>query len=170
MSLARAHIPVDRPYFEALYDDWLAHRSRWRRYALPYAAATTLAGAIGLAWPLFPLVAAILLVFGIYRIYEAVTHRRKWIAERLRDLPGDKTLDITFHPDHIATETPNSSGTLKFGALRDVIATPTGLFLCPQTGVSIYVPKAAIEPAEMVPTVVEVLQGGVAAAASARSH
>ena len=36
---AVARISFDRNYFETFYSNWLAYRSRWRRYAIPFAIA-----------------------------------------------------------------------------------------------------------------------------------
>ena len=153
-----AQVSFDRPYFEAVYSDWLAYRSRWRRYAAPFAVALTLAG-VAVLWT-FPhqrLFGLLVLFGGLYQICEAMTHRKRWIADRLKELPPDKILKISFHPEHIEMETPNSSSRLNIAALSDVVATPNGIFLIPQTGVSIYFPRASIDPSDAFLLLIESL-------------
>jgi len=144
---ASAQVSFDRSYFEAAYSDWLAYRSKWRRYAAPFAVALTLAGAAVLWFlPHQRLFGLLVLFGGLYQICEAMTHRKRWIADRLKELPPDKILKISFHPEHIEMETPNSSSRLNIAAFSEVVATPNGVFLIPQTGVSIYIPRASIDP------------------------
>ena len=153
-----AQVSFDRPYFEAVYSDWLAYRSRWRRHAAPFAVTLTLTG-VAVLW-IFPhqrLFGLFVLFGGLYQVYEALTHRKRWMADRLKELPPDKIPKISFHPEHIEMETPNSSSRLNIAALSDVVATPNGIFLIPQTGVSIYIPRASIDPSDAFLLLIESL-------------
>jgi len=168
---ASAQVSFDRSYFEAVYSDWLAYRSRWRRYAAPFAVALTLAG-VAVLW-IFPhqrLFGLFVLFGGLYQIYEVLTHRKRWLADRLKDLPPDKILKISFHPEHIEMETPNSSSRLNIAALSDVVATPNGVFLIPQTGVSIYIPRASIDPSDAFLPLIESLVTAIRKARKNRSN
>jgi len=155
---ASAQVSFDRSYFEAVYSDWLVYRSRWRRYAVPFAVTLTLAGVAAL-WilPHQRFFGLFVLFGGLYQVYEALTHRKRWMADRLKDLPPDKILKISFHPEYIEMETPNSSSRLNIAALSDVVATPNGVFLIPQTGVSIYIPRASIDPSDAFSPLIESL-------------
>ena len=159
---ATAHVSFDRAYFEAFYTDWLTHRSRWRRFAMPVAFAITFAGA-AISWfvPGHRFLGIAVSLGGMYHLYEALTHRRRWVADRLKDLPPDKVLDVSFHSERIDMETPNSSSRLSVAALTGVEATPNGLFLIPQTGVSIYIPRASIEPSDAFSPLVESLDSAI---------
>jgi hypothetical protein len=156
---ASAQVSFDRSYFDAFYSDWLTYRSKWRRYAVPFAFAITLASIVVLWFlPGQRFFGLFVLCVGLYHVYEAVTHRRRWLAHRLKDLPPDKAFKMSFHPEHIEMETPNSSSRLNIAALSDVVATPNGMFLSLQTGVSIYVPRASIDPPDAFLPLVDALE------------
>ena len=111
--LATAHIVYDRQYFEMLYDDWLQHRSVWRRYAI-YASLTLLAAGVimAVASPRQWLVGAVFATFGVYETISAVTHRRRWISERLLLTRADKTVDLTFDETSVTSVSANGKSTM----------------------------------------------------------
>ena len=145
---ATARIHYDRDYFEASYTDWLANRAKWRPYAVLFALTEIGVGVAILLFTSAPAIAFVAISVGLYHSYEAVTHRSRWLRERLDGLPPDKLITIQFGPDFMATESQNSSGTLRYDAISKVVGTPNGVFILPQTGVSIYVPRACVEPTD----------------------
>ena len=115
---------------------------------MPFAVGAIVAG-VALVWFFpSPSVGIIAISFGLYHLLEALTHRSRWIKARLDGLPPDKLVTISFHTDSMDTETPNSSGTLRYSAISRVVGTPNGMFILPQTGVSFYVPRASVEPTD----------------------
>lgn len=105
---AEAHVIYDRAYFVAMYDDWLQHRAVWRRYATPAAVLMIMAGAaISMQfhgqWP----VGLVIAVIGTYELVSAVTHRRRWINQRMSDVRDDKTVDLTFDGDSLISRSSN---------------------------------------------------------------
>ena len=145
-AIARMHF--DRNYFECSYADWLANRARWRPYALLFALGAIVVGVAFVYCSPSPGVGVIAVGAGLYHAYEALTHRSRWIKDRLNGLPPDKVVTISFHTESMNTETPNSSATLRYDAIARVVGTPNGIFILPQTGVSIYVPRACVEPTD----------------------
>ncbi len=145
---ATAKMHFDRDYFEGSYSDWLAHRAKWRPYALAFALTAIMIGAALIYFLPSPGVGVIAILVGLYHSYEALTHRSRWIDDRLKGLPPDKIVTIAFHPESMDTETPSSTGKLHYDAISQVVGTPNGIFILPQTGVSIYVPRASIEPTD----------------------
>jgi hypothetical protein len=86
------------------------------------------------------------LVFGLYLLYVAVTYRKRRISDRVSNLQADQMVELVFRGEEIYMETPNSSSRFHVAALAEVVATPNGIFLIPQSGVSVFVPRASIEP------------------------
>jgi len=155
---ASAHFTYDHTYFEAFYSDWLVYRSRWRRFATPFAVAVTGAGAaIFFMMPQQRAFGVFVLVFGLYLLYVAVTYRKRWISDRVNNLQADRMVELIFRGEEIYMETPNSSSRFHVAALAEVVATPNGIFLIPQSGVSVFVPRASIEPIDAFSPLVESL-------------
>ncbi|MFO0978388.1 MAG: hypothetical protein U0996_18425 [Planctomycetaceae bacterium] len=156
--LATAHIVYDRQYFEMLYDDWLQHRSVWRRYAI-YASLALLAAGVmmGVAFPRHWLVGAVFAMFGVYETISALTHRRRWISERLLLARVDKAVDLTFDETSVASASANGTSTMLISRFVGFATGTNGFFLIPDTGISLYVPRPAVEPASVYETLVHSL-------------
>ena len=154
--LATAHIVYDRQYFEILYDDWLQHRSVWRRYAI-YASLTLLAAGLimAVAAPRQWLVGAVFATFGVYETVSAVTYRRRWISERLLLARADKTVDLTFDETSVASVSVNGKSIMLFSGFVGFAAGTNGFFLIQDTGNSLYVPRLAVEPSSVYETLVQ---------------
>jgi hypothetical protein len=148
--LATAHVVFDRPYFEMLYDDWLQHRSVWRRYAI-YASFVLLSAGVmmAIASPRHWLVGAVFAMFGVYEMISALTHRRRWISERLLLARDDKTVDLTFDETTVASVSADGKSTMLVSRFVGFAAGTNGFFLIPDTGISLYVPRTAVEPADV---------------------
>lgn len=161
--LATAHVVYDEHYFAALYDDWLQHRSVWRRYAIYFAVAMLAAG-IGMViihrqhW----LVGAVIAAFGAYETVSAITHRRRWLNERLLLARHDKTADLSFDETSVASTSANGTSTMLVSRFMGFAAATNGFFLIPDTGISLYVPRAAVEPADAYEELVSMLSSAVA--------
>ncbi|MEI7700721.1 MAG: hypothetical protein WCK86_13060 [Planctomycetia bacterium] len=156
--LATAHIVYDRQYFEMLYDDWLQHRSVWRRYAV-YASFALLAAGVmmAVASPRHWLVGAVFAMFGVYETISALTYRRRWIGERLLLARADKTVDLTFDETSVASASANGKSTMLISGFVGFVAGTKGFFLIPDTGIFLYVPRPAVEPASVYDTLVHCL-------------
>jgi hypothetical protein len=156
--LATAHIVYDRPYFETLYDDWIQHRSVWRRYAI-YASFALLAAGVmmAIASPRHWLVGAVFAMAGVYETISALTHRRRWIRKRLLLARPDKTVELAFDETSVASASANGKSTMLISRFVGLAPGTNGFFLVLDTGISLYVPRPAVEPADVYDTLVQTL-------------
>ena len=148
MKEATASLIYDHNYFQSYYQDWLSHRAKWRPYAFAVSVVAMVLGIVLLLSRNTIGFGGFIIIMSAYHIYEASTHRARWIKERLVGLQPNKTVTISFHSEHMETVTPNSSSTMNYDAIKQIIGTPTGLFLVFQAGFSIYVPRTSIKPHE----------------------
>ena len=156
--LATAHVIYDRTYFETVYDDWLQHRSVWRRYAVPLSITLILAGVVmALQFPPQWLVGVVFAFFGLYELVAAATHRSRWINERLLLARNDKAVDILFDETFLTSTSTNGTSTMQFAGFMGFTRGSNGFFLIPDTGISLYIPRTAIEPAAAYDTLMLVL-------------
>ncbi len=156
--LATAQIVYDRQYFEIQYNDWLKHRSVWRRYAI-YASLTQLAAGLIMAVtaPRQWLVGAVFAAFGVYETVSAVTYRRRWISARLLLARADKTVDLTFDETSVTSVSVNGNSRMLISGFVGFVAGTNGFFLIEDTGSSLYVPRRAVEPSSIYETLVQSL-------------
>jgi len=162
--LATAHIVFDREYFETMYDDWLRHRSVWRRYAI-YASFALLGFGAFLAafFPKHWLVGAIFASLGLYETIDAATDRRRWVNERLRLARPEKTVDLTFDDTTIASASVIGTSSILISGFAGFATASNGFFLIPDTGFSLYVPRTSVEPSDVYDLLVDSLRSAVAA-------
>ena len=155
---AEAHVVYDRPYFVAMYDDWLRHRAVWRRYATPAALIMVVAGfTMSLQFPRQWPAGAVIGAIGVFELVLSLTHRKRWINERISDVRDDKSVDLTFNGDSLISSSSNGSGSMRIGGFRGFAQGANGFFLIPDTGISLYVPRAAISPADAYEVLVKLL-------------
>ena len=162
--LATAHIVFDRQYFETMYDDWLRHRSVWRPFVI-YASVALLGFGIILA-AFFPrqwLVGAIFATLGLYETIDAATDRRRWVNERLRLARLEKTVDLTFDDTTVASASVIGTSSILISGFAGFATASNGFFLIPDTGISLYVPRAAVEPSDVYDQLVDSLRSAVTA-------
>ena len=168
--LATAHIVFDRQYFETMYDDWLRHRSVWRRYVI-YASFALLGFGIFLA-AFFPkqwLVGAIFASLGLYETIDAATDRRRWINERLRLARPEKTVDLTFDDSTIVFASAIGTSSMLISGFAGFATASNGFFLYSDTGISLYVPRAAVEPSDVYDLLVDSLRSAVTVRTDSRN-
>ena len=135
---------IDRHYYAAFYTAWIGYRSRWRRFAIPIAVLFLLVALIALIFvSRYRIAVGVLFVIALFNAIDAVSHRRRWICDRLKIQSREKHVDLVFGDDQMTITTPNSNGTMRYTAFTTVTVAPTGIFLVPDTGVSIFVPRAA---------------------------
>lgn len=162
--LATAHIVFDRQYFETMYDDWLRHRSVWRRYVI-YASLALLVFGIFLA-AFFPkqwLVGAIFASLGLYETIDSATDRRRWVNERLSLARSEKTVDLTFDDTTIASASAIGTSSMLISGFAGFTTATKGFFLIPDTGISLYVPRTSVEPSDAYDLLVDSLRSAVTA-------
>lgn len=157
--IAVAQIAVDRRYFEQSYDEWLRHRSKWKKYEVWLAVALTAFGGVlvALAPELWP-VGALFATAGVFEFVLAATHRRRWIRARLAKVPAGSSVQFRFDEVSLTTVSRQGTGTLRLDALSRFTPGSQGFFLIGEDGFSMYIPRAAVEPGDSYPALTRHLQ------------
>ena len=159
---ATAHIAFDRNYFELYYDEWLHHRSKYRKYEIWFAAGLMLIGvAIAIAVAEQWLVGGLIACAGVYEFVMAATHRRRWIRSRLATARKDKCTDVSFDGESLSTTSMNESATMRYAGFVGFVSASEGFFLIKDTGVSIYVPRASVDPVDAYAKLVDLISSSV---------
>ena len=141
---ATASFNFDREYYRSFYANWLAYRSRWRRFAIPVATAVLIvSGAAFWFSTTHRQIAGGFFTAAFIVLADSATYRIRWVRKRLASVAVDKSADFTFADDHVQVSTPNSESTLKYDVFGSVTLTPDGIFLVPDSGVAIFVPRTA---------------------------
>lgn len=156
--IAKAQLRFDRDYFELQYGDWLAHRSKYKKYEIWFATVLTLFG-VGMAvifrdqW----LVGALFACGGICEFVMSATSKRRWVNARLATVRDDQTVDLEFDDDSLTAKSKNGTSTMRLSGFTGFTPASDGFFLIPDTGVSIYVPRATIDPRDSYLLLIDLL-------------
>ena len=146
---ATAQLVFDRAYYESNYDAWLRHRAKLRPYAVYLSLALLAFGVIiALAFPAKWLVGAIFACIGVYEFVEAMTHKSRWVNARVKANRENKTVEMHLSESELTITSSVSHGTIQIEAFSDIIPATDGVFLIPDSGVSIYIPVATVEPTD----------------------
>ncbi len=142
-----AEFTVTEDYYREFYDQWYRHVCRWRRFQTPLGVVAALA--VVPAWQVgFRTLSTVAAVFAVVQLADSLTHRRRWIRERLQSSRLGALVSFKFMEDCIESSGPFSSGKLAWAGIDSCSVTDKGIFLRPDTGVSIYIPKSAVTPPE----------------------
>lgn len=147
--IATAHVTFDRRYFELQYDEWLHHRSRFKRYEIWFATALILFGfGMAIAFQQQLLVGFLFVSAGVYEAVMTATHKRRWVNTRVATVRDDKAVDLQFDSVFLTSTSANGSSKMQLSGFTGFTPASKGFFLIPDTGVSIYIPRATIDPSD----------------------
>ncbi|TWU07507.1 hypothetical protein [Stieleria varia] len=144
---ATARLVFDRAYYESHYDAWLRHRAKLRPYAVYLSLALLAFGVImAFAFPAKWAFGALFACFGVYELVETLTHKSRWVNARVNATRENKTVDMKLSESELTTTSFVAHGTIQIVAFSKIIPATDGVFLIPDSGVSIYIPAATVEP------------------------
>lgn len=160
--IATAHVTFDRNYFELQFDEWRRHLSRFKKYEIWFAVTPILFGLMmALTFPHQWLVGALFASAGVYEVVMAATRKRRWVNARVSSVRDDKSVDLEFDTNSFTSTSANGTGTTRYSGFTGFTPASNGFFLIPDTGVSIYVPRATIEPSDSYSTLIELLSSTI---------
>lgn len=144
-----AKFELDRAYFSESYTEWRAGISRYRKHQLKLAVAAWSAGLIVMLATDLLVLGAGLMLLGVFEGIDDVWSRRRWIAARLETRSADahQTVEMHFSAAGIEHAGPTAHGHIEWRGIKAIKETRRGLFLSVGDGVTMYVPKSALQPA-----------------------
>jgi YcxB-like protein len=153
---AVARFRMDRAYFEENYSEWRNYRSRFRRWQRHIAAGLLVAGcAVIFLVPSFSVTGIVLVSIAIAESVEFYWHRASWLGKRLAARGSEPvTVVMSFDEAGVHITGPASTGQMPWNGVHELRETPKGLFFRIGDGMSIYVPKSALEPQTAAPELV----------------
>ncbi|MDA7887574.1 hypothetical protein N9B12_00795 [bacterium] len=159
---ATAHLKFDRDYFELQYNEWLAHRSKFKKYEIWFAMLLIVFG-VGMAFAFRQqwLVGGLFACAGIYEFAMSATSKCRWVNARLSTVRDDKTVELTFDDESLTSISKNGKSTIRLNGFSGFTPGSDGFFLIPDTGVSIYVPRATIDPPDSYSSLIELLSSSI---------
>lgn len=160
--IATAHIAFDRNYFEQYYDEWLRHRSKYRKYEIWFAGGLLLFGiAMVIAVAEQRLVGGLITCGGVYEFLMAATHKRRWVRSRVSTAREDRCTDVVFDRNSLTTTSTNESATIQYTGFVGFVPASKGFFLIKDAGASIYVPRSSVEPIDSYSKLMDLFESAV---------
>ena len=103
---------------------------------------------MALAFPTKWIVGVIFTCVGVYELVEALTHKSRWVNARVKATRENKTVEMQLSESELTTTSSVAHGTIQIEAFSDIIPATDGVFLIPDSGVSIFIPAATVEPTD----------------------
>lgn len=160
---------IDKNYYMELYSEWLNYRSRWRKIEPLMGLLGIVAGILFYFFGSYFVsesssaknaFSILFLFLGLLFFYEFYSSRTKWLKARLNSKMNMHSFSITFENDKIFSLGPFVSSNSKWDFFKEAIETKKGLFLIPQTGISIYLQKKSFEDSSQIKEIVEKINIG----------
>lgn len=149
---------MTREYFEDAWDAWLAGRSRLRKWQ-PLSVGVLFVASLMALFADFRVTAAVLAVMAVMQAVDFRWNRHRWIAERVAARAGrDPQVRIVFDDEGLTQEAPTTSGRLPWAGIAKFAVTPGGLSLGVGAGVSVFVPRVSVSPADAYDEIVRRLE------------
>ena len=160
---ASARFEQDDSHFQELYEEWLRYGSKVRRWQ-PWIGISSCVLGVGLFFlaPYMKASSFVLVFFGIVQVIENRFYRRKWVAARVaaRSKNEHNEIYLEFDENGISLVGPTSTGKMIWTAVVGVRETSKGISLAIGDGMSMYIPKAAVVPADAIPDIVKYARRG----------
>jgi hypothetical protein len=149
-------ITASKEYYIEFYSEWLK-RSKLKKWE-PFLATALLFFGVGLYYyntnPNLRVIPIFFIIAGIYELFKSYYSRKKWLSERVKSNILNKEIILTFNEENIKHEGPFFNGTLKWEGIKSWILTDNGLFLIPENGISIYIPKNSFSTSDEINQVI----------------
>lgn len=160
--IATARVKLDYYYFDQQYDDWLHHRAKYKPYEPWFYSLFTIVGiAICFLYLSKPYIGGLIALYGGSQLITSLTSKRRWIRARLHSIDDKKIVDMEFDNERIVSRSTNGSSELLYSAFTAFTLGSNGIFLVPDNGVSIYIPKATLEPENAYDDLVDILTASI---------
>jgi hypothetical protein len=155
---ATARLEFNRQYYELRYDDWLKYRAKWRKYSVSFSCLLVLFG-LGLFYGIRDqwIFGIFVSVVGVVELIFSLTHKRRWVRTCLRAACTGKTLVIRFEDGLVNSTSRNGTSSIKMSAFESIVPASQGVFLVPDNGQAIYLPKNAFDLPETYQPLVQFL-------------
>jgi hypothetical protein len=153
-------IILSKAYYQEVYEEWLRFRSKGKRWQLQvglllFGVAFLLAMMCGPRLTDLWFIPFCFVLAGIYEIGSFFYTRRQWLHSRNESSLVNQRITLLFDSQMITHNGPFAQGQLLWTGIREVKETARGLFLIPENGSSIYLPKTAFASPEQFQTLLQ---------------
>ena len=151
--IAKVRLERDDAYFKLAYRAWLKHRSKNRKHAVPIALGLLTVSCVlltvGIAKPLA--YGAIAGTTGL--LIDVGTYAWRW-RRKIKSMGFTEWVELGFDESTIHYRSPIGIDKLPYDAFQRMEATPLGFFLVNDSGGSLFVPLATVDPPEKLPDLI----------------
>ena len=135
---------ADKEYFSEMFSQSLRYTNKWRKFE-------RILGPIFLCLGTYMLVTThgeflspfVLIGIGGYEILNPFIKKPIWIRRQLKSKLANSDIEITFSEEGFESCAPNIKSSMKWEGVERIAETPKGIFIWPQKGVHMYVPRSA---------------------------
>lgn len=135
-------------YYKEAYQEMVKNRLKFRKWQ-PLLIVFHFLSSVLFLWYIlknldlktYIIIPLIFFFFGLYEFYDYYKIKRNWLKARREEGITDESVTLRFKGDEIEHSGPYAKGVIKWNGFKCIQVTDNGLFLIPQKGISIYLPK-----------------------------
>jgi len=140
-----AEIRLTKEYYAETYDQNVRYCHRWRKLEILVGVLLLVGGvALRVAVPSLRVISIFAAASGIYAFAKPILLRPWWLRQRLNSPASGGVVRLSAEEEGLRIEGPHSKGIVEWGGFARSQETPKGLFLWPEQGVVLYLPRAAV--------------------------
>jgi hypothetical protein len=139
------NLTLDRAYFSEAFSQSIRYANRWRKAERTIGTIFILLGVAFLAW-FESLVALpiVLIALGVIELIFPILKKPWWVGRQMKSKVANGTVEIVLSESGIHTSGPYSKGEMTWEGVERILETPRGVFIWPQKGMHIYLPKSVV--------------------------
>jgi hypothetical protein len=151
---------LSKAYYQEVYKEWLRFRSKGKRWqwqvgvfllGIAFLLALLCGPRLADLW----LIPCCFVLAGVHEIGSFFYTRRQWLQSRQASKLVNQRVTLVFDSQAITHHGPFAQGQLLWAGIREVKETARGLFLVPESSISIYIPKTAFRSLEQFQTLLQ---------------
>lgn len=139
------NLTLDKEYFSEAFSQSIRYANKWRKAERIIGALFIILGAGLLVWSEGKMASPIaLVIIGLFELFSPYIKKKWWVGRQMKSKVANANVEIVLSDSGIDSTGPYSKGMIAWEGVERIFETPKGVFLWPQKGMHIYLPKSVV--------------------------
>ena len=134
---------ANKEYFSEMFSQSMRYTNKWRKFE-------RILGPIFLVLGIYLAIKSngkymapnVLIGIGVYEILSPFIKKPIWMRRQLKSKIANSNIEINFTENGFESSAPNIQSSMKWKGVERIAETPKGIFIWPQKGAHMYIPKS----------------------------
>ncbi len=136
---------LDKEYFTEAFEQSVKYASKWQKVEWFLGTLFIIAGFLLQVWSDWTLLSPIVLILiGLFELFSSSIKKVLWLRRQMKSKTANSRIEIEICDEGINSSGLYSNSEMLWQGIERILETPKGLFIWPQKGIHIYLPKKLI--------------------------